>query len=155
MRCCRSSTEARARHSAARMFHRTLFCLVFWLALTPVAYSQRNAQADTDCFTGSQANARACLTERLHESESALAKAEQATLVALNRWDETPSNRTRATVAFKKSMAQFRRYRLEQCELQAALAAGGTGTTHRRLLCAIELNQRQMDDMASVIERVQ
>jgi len=79
-----------------------------------------------------------------------LKKAEAATLAAVAKWDEWPSNRRRTRAALMDSSKQFHRCRQAQCELQASLATGGTETTHRRLLCAIELDEQRMAHLQSV-----
>lgn len=117
------------------------------LVVSASATAQRNKPAE-DCFSvGSQADARECLTKRFGISEAELKKSENAVLRLIKAWDESPSARDRSTKTFKASSIQFRHYRTAQCEMQASFAAGGTGTGHRRLLCAIDLNERRLADL--------
>lgn len=104
-----------------------------------------------ECFdVGGQAQARTCLEARFAATEQERQQAEQATAAALQHWDEWPSNKQRARQAWRASARQFVRYRQAQCDLQAALAAGGTGTGHRRLLCEIALNLQRVAALAEV-----
>ena len=110
---------------------------------------QRNPAAESCFDIGSQAQAKECLESRSAASEQALQAAEKTALTALRDWDDTPSNRKRSIDALQQANQQFRVYRSAQCSLQATLAAGGTGTAHRRLLCLIELNERRVADLAA------
>ena len=121
------------------------FTILLLLALTVSSTQAQRNQAAQDCFdTGSQATARECLQQRAARSEAQLKAVEAATLKAVNDWKDTPSNRQRSARELKASIALFRRFREHQCEFEASLAAGGTGGSHRRLLCRIELDEQRM-----------
>ena len=127
----------------------------FLVAATLVAFSgaapcQRHTAAQACFDEGGQVQARECLEDRFRTSEAELKNAEAASLAALGHWQEAPANRAKSLKALKESAIAFHRYRTKQCALQASLTAGGTGTGHRRLLCAIELNQRRIADLRSV-----
>ncbi|MES2041059.1 MAG: lysozyme inhibitor LprI family protein [Pseudomonadota bacterium] len=116
------------------------------------ALAQR-AISGEDCFSlGGQADARTCLEKRVLDSDVALKNTEEDVLGHVHRWDDTPANRRRVHVYVLSSGKQYLRYRKEQCELQAALAAGGTGGSHRRFLCILELNEQRMAHLQSVKE---
>lgn len=122
--------------------------LLFSAAIS--AHAQR-AESGEQCFSeGGQAQARQCLQLQRAQSEATLRATELAVVQTLNNWQEHPQNKEKATAAFHRSSVQFLRYRQEQCELQASLAAGGTGTSHRRLLCEIALNEGRIAHLASV-----
>jgi len=138
---------AMLRMSGARFVMRSpgLLLFVVMLMATTNAYCQRSSAGEM-CFAGAvgQADARACLQARLAASEQALADAEVAALAAILRRDEEARFLRRSASAFDASSKLFRRYRTRQCELQASLAAGGSGTDHRRMLCALELNEQRI-----------
>jgi uncharacterized protein YecT (DUF1311 family) len=122
---------------------RTLW-FVAMLVATTNAYCQRSTTGESCFASGGQADARECLQSRLAESEKTLASAETGVLTAIEKWDEDTTARSRSKSAFRASAKAFRRYRTEQCELQASFASGGSGTTHRRILCALELNEQRI-----------
>ena len=125
-------------------------CAAALLFVSVSGYCQR-ATSGEDCFNkGGQADARECLESRFAQSELDLKKAETSALVEIQNWDELPSFKDRATATLKVSSSQFRHYRKDQCQLQASLAAGGSGTTHRMLLCAIELNEQRISHLKSI-----
>ncbi|MFZ6743340.1 lysozyme inhibitor LprI family protein [Undibacterium sp. JH2W] len=133
---------------------RLLPCLLFLssLVLTTAAQAQRAASGE-DCFyIGGQADARTCLEERVVKSDVALSQLEADVLVTVRRWDDTAGNRARVKGKLLSSSRQYLLYRAEQCELQASLAAGGTGTGHRRYLCILELNEQRIRYLQSVKE---
>lgn len=116
------------------------------------ALAQR-AISGEDCFSlGGQADARTCLEKRVLDSDVALKDTEEDVLAYVRRLDDTPENRRRVHAYVLSSGKQYLRYRKEQCELQAALAAGGTGGSHRRFLCILELNEQRMGYLQSVKE---
>ena len=127
-----------------------LLALCALVTLPQAAISQRNPGAESCFDIGSQAQAKECLESRSAASEQALQAAEKTALTALREWDDTPGNRKRSIDALQQANQQFRVYRSAQCNLQATLAAGGTGTAHRRLLCLIELNERRVADLAAI-----
>lgn len=117
---------------------------VAMLVATTNAYCQRSTSGESCFASGGQADARECLQTRLAESEKTLSSAETGVLMAIEKWDEETTSRGRSKSAFQASAKAFRRYRTKQCELQASLAAGGSGTSHRRMLCALELNEQRI-----------
>ncbi len=108
------------------------------------AWAQRAASGEDCFFIGGQADARTCLEQRVRDSESLLQQTEADIAAQILRWDDTPSNRGRVHHYLLSSGKQYLLYRKEQCELQAALAAGGTGGSHRRYLCILELNEQRI-----------
>lgn len=126
----------------------------FLLVLSSEVLAQRAASGENCFFLGGQADARVCLEKRVINSDMALRQAEADTLDHVRRWDDTPENRKRVNIYLLSSGKQYLRYRQEQCELQAALAAGGTGGSHRRFLCILELNEQRMTHLQSVNEVV-
>jgi len=122
--------------------------LLIFVAIS--AHAQR-ATSGEECFNeGGQAQARECLQLQRKQSEATLRATESATLQALEHWQENPPNRKKATAALQRSSLEYRRYRQAQCDLQASLAAGGTGTSHRRLLCEIALNEERIAHLTSI-----
>ena len=120
------------------------------LASSVSAFAQR-ASSEEECFAHvSNADARECLAVKANESESALVQAERAAVSSLKRSDAQPLARQRAVAAFGSASVAYRRYRKEQCGFQAALAAGGSGSTHRRLLCEIALNEERASHIRSI-----
>ncbi|MFZ6873580.1 lysozyme inhibitor LprI family protein [Undibacterium sp. Di27W] len=133
---------------------RLLPCLLFLssIVLSTAVQAQRAASGE-DCFyIGGQADARTCLEERVVKSDAALRQLEADVLAAVQRWDDTAGNRARVKSKLLSSSRQYLRYRVEQCELQASLAAGGTGTGHRRYMCILELNEQRISHLLSVNE---
>ena len=121
------------------------------LASSVSAFSQR-ASSGEECFAqGGNADARECLAAKANKSESALVQAERDAVNSLERSDEQPVARQRAVAALRSASAAYRRYRKEQCGgFQVALAAGGSGATHRGLLCEIALNEERVSHMRSI-----
>ncbi len=114
------------------------------------AFSQR-ASSGEECFAEvGNASARECLAAKANNSESALVQAERHAVSAIERSDEEPMARRRAVGALKAASAAYRRYRKEQCGVQIALAAGGTGGQHRGFLCEIALNEERVSHMRSI-----
>ncbi|PXX43164.1 lysozyme inhibitor LprI family protein [Undibacterium pigrum] len=122
------------------------------IMLSAGAQAQRAASGE-DCFSlGGQADARECLEKRVAQSNITLRQAEAETLISVGLWDDTATNRARVKGKLLSSSKQYLLYRAEQCELQANLAAGGTGTSHRRFLCLLELNEQRIAHLQSVRE---
>jgi hypothetical protein len=116
------------------------------LALTDTnVLAQRSADAES-CFktTTSNADARACLERKERDSEDALSRAEADYLVAVQASGLHPDERTAIAKALGDSSGPFRIYRSRQCDLQARVAAGGSGASHRRFLCLIALNEERV-----------
>ncbi|MFZ6641267.1 lysozyme inhibitor LprI family protein [Undibacterium sp. TC4M20W] len=108
------------------------------------AWAQRAASGEDCFFIGGQADARTCLEQRVRDSDTLLQQTEADTSALVLRWDDTLANRGRVQRYLLSAGKQYLLYRKEQCELQAALAAGGTGGSHRRYLCILELNEQRM-----------
>ncbi|MFZ2999585.1 MAG: lysozyme inhibitor LprI family protein [Undibacterium umbellatum] len=122
------------------------------LMLSAGTQAQRAASGE-DCFSlGGQADARECLGKRVTQSDFTLRQVEADTLASVSEWDDTAANRTRVKSKLLSSGRQYLLYRTEQCELQANLAAGGTGTSHRRYLCILEMNEQRIAHLQSVKE---
>ncbi|MEX8503638.1 MAG: lysozyme inhibitor LprI family protein [Leptothrix ochracea] len=114
------------------------------------AFSQR-ASSGQECFAqGANADARKCLAAMANRSDWVLVQAERDVANSLEQAIEEPMVRQRAVVALESASAAYRRYRQEQCGFQVALAAGGSGATHRRLLCEIALNEERTSQMRSI-----
>ncbi len=104
--------------------------------------AQRSADSERVCYAQySHASQRECLTSRAKESEARLEAAEASARSALLRAGQGTEERALAAQAFDKSVAEYRRYRSQQCEFVASLAFGGNAQGDRRLLCEIELNE--------------
>jgi uncharacterized protein YecT (DUF1311 family) len=126
------------------MYLRTMLIAVSCLSAATPGFCQRNAEAE-ECFSlDGQAAALACLETRYQASEVALREEEVACDKAINAWDESTQVRRRTRAALQDTARKFRDYRSSQCDLQAALASGGSGAPHRRLMCAIELNEQRI-----------
>jgi uncharacterized protein YecT (DUF1311 family) len=67
--------------------------------------------------------------------------------MALAIWDQEAPFKTRARAEFDTSVETFRHHRAAQCELHAALAAGGNAASDRRLLCVIKLNGQRITQL--------
>jgi|GEM_PF-1714946 len=136
------------------MIMRVLQYLLFlsFFILSSSAQAQRAASGE-NCFSiGGQADARECLEKRVMLSNITLRQVEADTLASVGKWDDTTTNRARVKGKLLSSGKQYLLYRAEQCELQANLAAGGTGTSHRRFLCILELNEQRIAHLQSVKE---
>ncbi|MFZ6710579.1 lysozyme inhibitor LprI family protein [Undibacterium sp. TC9W] len=120
-----------------------LLCLTLAVSSTG-AWAQRAASGEDCFFIGGQADARTCLEQRVRASDTLLQQTEADTSALVLRWDDTPANRGRVQRYLLSAGKHYLLYRKEQCELQAALAAGGTGGSHRRYLCILELNEQRM-----------
>jgi len=114
------------------------------------AWAQRAASGEDCFFIGGQADARSCLEKRVVDSDALLQQTEVASSAAVLRWDDTQNNRDRVRSHLLAAGKQYLLYRKEQCELQAALAAGGTGGSHRRYLCILEMNEQRMLYLKSI-----
>lgn len=112
---------------------------------TTAAFAQRSADAES-CFKTSagSADARACLERKERESEDALSRAEADYLTALQASGLDLAERNAIAKALGDSSGSFRMYRSRQCDLQARVAAGGSGASHRRFLCLISLNDERV-----------
>jgi len=133
----------------------TEFLISAALFLTSMSAHCQRASSGESCFDqGGQADARECLQTRLQQSDVALRNAEGALAAGIRRWQEEPVNRRRALAALKASVNEHQRYRQAQCELQASLAAGGTGTAHRRLLCEVALNEERISHLQLSLAQV-
>jgi len=114
------------------------------------ALSQR-ALSGEECFgSGGNAAVKLCLAAKARESESALVQAERAAVHLLEQSDEEAVARQRAVISLRTASAAYRRYRKKQCGLQVALAAGGSGASHRGLLCEIALNEERTSYMRQI-----
>jgi len=134
----------------------TQFFLSAVLLLSSVSAHCQRASSGEGCFDqGGQADARECLQRQRQQSDAALRQAEGSLAASLQRWQERPTPRRRALEALEASAREHQRYRQAQCSLQAALAAGGTGTTHRRLLCEIALNEERIAHLQTTITQMQ
>ena len=121
-----------------------------FLAIATTGSSQRNAKAEA-CFSlGSHVEARACLEARFKATDVVLREQEVACDKAISTWDEAAEVRKRTKSAFADTGRAFRQYRSAQCDLQAVLAAGGTGAQDRRLMCAIELNEQRINYLQEI-----
>jgi uncharacterized protein YecT (DUF1311 family) len=121
------------------------------LLVSSVSALSQRASSVEECFAqGSNADARQCLVESARKSESVLIQAERDTANLLERSDEEPEVRQRAIAAVRSASSAYRRYRKEQCTFQASLAAGGSGATHRGLLCEIALNEERVSHLRSI-----
>jgi uncharacterized protein YecT (DUF1311 family) len=111
-------------------------------ASVPV-FCQRNAEAE-GCFSlDGQAAALACLETRYQVNEVALREQEAGLDKVIVVSEESVQAQRRIRAALQESARAFRRYRSKQCDLQATLGAGGSGGPHRRLMCAIELDEQR------------
>jgi hypothetical protein len=119
--------------------------------LVPIpTLAQRNSSAESDCYKlSSHADARGCLESRSKESAEKLSEAEQVFKSALEKSGEDAPEIARELAAFVSASAEFKLYREKQCDLQAALTAGGNAASDRRLLCEIELNDRRKVDLSA------
>jgi hypothetical protein len=134
----------------------TLFLLPLSLLLmSSGALAQRSADAES-CLrtTASQADARACLERRERESEDALSRAEADYLTAVRASSLDVSERTAIAKALGDSSGPFRIYRSRQCDLQARVAAGGSGASHRRFVCLITLNDERLGHLRELKAQV-
>ncbi|HTT39405.1 MAG TPA: lysozyme inhibitor LprI family protein [Burkholderiales bacterium] len=124
----------------------TLF--VLFVAAPIASLAQRNAATEDACLRlPSHVEWRACFAAKFEQSNIELHDAEAAIEADIERWDFGPTYRARALAALREASASFARWRDAQCEFQATLAASGNGANDRRLLCAIELNQRRIADL--------
>ena len=92
----------------------------------------------------SQADARQCLEQQVRASEAELSIAEINQRQQIELLGEDVKVRKQMIAAFNASSSQYKNYRKKQCEFQAVLAAGGSGSSHRRLLCILELNSQRI-----------
>jgi uncharacterized protein YecT (DUF1311 family) len=120
------------------------------LAASLSVFSQRAPSGEECLSQGGNADARECLFGKTKTSESALVRAERDTVSTLEHSSEELMARQRAVATFNSASAAFRRYREEQCAFQVALAAGGSGATHRGLLCEIALNEERTSYLRSI-----
>lgn len=113
-----------------------------------LALLQNNAFAEDQCFNvASHAETRACLEARAKDSALALTNAESALRSALLNWDQEQQYKTRSISKLDTASTQFQRYRKNQCEFDASLAAGGNAADDRRLLCYIALDEKQAAEL--------
>jgi uncharacterized protein YecT (DUF1311 family) len=118
--------------------------LLFVLSLVAKAADPAAEQ----CFNlSSHAEVRECLESRERESAAVVGRTEEAFRVTLASWDQEPPFKTRTRANLDASVEAFRRHRAAQCELHASLAAGGNAASDRRLLCAIELNEKRVTQL--------
>jgi uncharacterized protein YecT (DUF1311 family) len=127
------------------------YCSILLLALclTPAIVSaQRSVEAEEACYkAASQVEARACLEKRAAQSEREVREAEAKFRSAIAiEVEESDAPRT-ALTAFDAASKTYAQYRRAQCDLQASLAFGGTGSRDRRWLCQIELDSGRVADL--------
>ena len=132
-----------------------IFVMTILLLCSTTAQSQRNTEAEACFDVGGNADARTCLEAHFKKSEKALLVAESKAISEIKAWDESESVRSHSSASLEVSLKAFRSYRTKQCAFIASLAAGGTGTSHRRLLCEIELNKKQIDYLQEVKNSIQ
>jgi hypothetical protein len=91
------------------------------------------------------------------DAEVALKAAERSALNAALGGMQDPNSNYRSTIeeSFRKAGEAFRKFRADQCDLQAALALGGNAASDRRLLCEVELIRRQAQDLRDSTVRTQ
>jgi len=126
------------------------------LSLPMLAAAQRSAQAETTCLAlPGHVDARNCLLTEAAKSDGRLEQAERDLRKAVGKWQEDESYKRTVLAAQKRAHAAFLRVRSAQCDLQAALAAGGNGANDRRILCRIELNDRRVAETQSIASSIE
>lgn len=125
------------------------------LSLPMLAVAQRSAKAEATCLgLLGHADARSCLIAEAAKSDGRLEEAERDLRQVISNWQEDEIHKGNALAAKEQAHAEFIRARSAQCELQAMLAAGGNGANDRRLLCRIELNDRRVEEVRSIVASI-
>lgn len=125
------------------------------LSLPMLAVAQRSAKAEATCLgLLGHADARSCLIAEAAKSDGRLEEAERHLRQVISNWQEDEIHKRNALAAEERAHAEFIRSRSAQCELQAMLAAGGNGANDRRLLCRVELNDRRVDEVRSIVASI-
>ena len=134
------------------------FALGLFVATIPATPSlaQDAAAAREECSAGgSHVEMRSCLLAKEDASASELRNAKEQMRKALRAWDQEPVYRKRSASEFDASVKQFGRYRQQQCELVASLAAGGNSQQDLRLSCLYEMNTKRTQQVQRIRSLVQ
>ncbi len=97
---------------------------------------------------------RACLEAKADASSRELRSAQNEMRKLLAAADQEPTHIKRSISEFNSSVKQFSRFRTQQCEFIASLAAGGNGQDDLRLSCLYELNGQRIAQIKQVRELV-
>lgn len=117
------------------------------------ASAQEGVAARTECSgKSSHVEMRACLQEQADASARELRKVEDKMHKSLGAWDQESEYIKRSTSEFDSSVKQFNRFRTQQCEFIASLAAGGNGQDDLRLSCIYELNEKRIIEIQQAIK---
>lgn len=108
---------------------------------------------ETDCGSGSHAEARACLERTVAKSESDLQRMEARLVARIALWDAEPPDVRHSLRLFDADRKTYRAYRAAQCELQASAAAGGNGAGDLRAMCVIEQDRARMALLRAHLDR--
>lgn len=132
---------------------KTVFPLFFLTALfvNLPSSAQEGTAARTECSgKESHVEMRACLQVQADTSSRELRDVEDKMRKSLRAWDQEPECIKRSTSEFDSSVKQFNRFRTQQCEFIASLAAGGNGQGDLRLSCIYELNEKRIIEIQQV-----
>lgn len=133
--------------ATVRPLMKTVFPLFFLAAVfvsLPASAQEDNAARSECSGKESHVEMRACLQAQADASARELRKVEDKMRKSLEEWDQEPEYIKRSTSEFNSSVKQFSRFRTEQCEFIASLAAGGNGQDDLRLSCIYELNEKRI-----------
>ena len=110
-------------------------------ALSVGSRAQDGAAIRKECNLGqSHPEVRARLLAKAEASAHELRRVEDQLRESLTAWDQEAGYIQRSKTSFERSVADFARYRMRQCEFRSSLAAGGNSQGDLRLLCIYELN---------------
>jgi len=128
------------------MSHRSRFSLRFVLGIGLIARTAVSGEPEVrECWNReSHALARECFEESSRRSEEALAAELKTVRETVKTWDEEERYRNEAMSRVERSAAAFRKFRREQCDLEAASTAGGNAAGDLRAACESELNRREI-----------